>query len=748
MANAAGQGSLIGAALGVFKVDALIGRGAMGAVYLARDTRLNRRVALKVLLGSLARNKEVVRQFYREAKAAAPLNHPNIVRVYEAGVQANTPYIAMEFVDGEPLDRFLRRMGKLEWQQAFHIAGQVAQALECAHSHGVVHRDVKPANILLEKTGRVRLTDFGIANLQAEQGEGPPVIGTPQYMSPEQCKGNAVGPASDLFSLGVTIYQMIAGELPFKGDSSMAMVRSICTEDPKRLNKILPSVPDDVARVVAFLMEKQPEKRPANAQVVETLLARVQKEKGGRSALPDALTAFLKDQTEARPFAGTRSATPKPTRVPSKSGSAGKTTTRRNLPWAIVARVAVVAILAGLAAAAAPAINVLSRDTTAAAAPQLELSRFTNGSNGQVVNLLLNGYRVGGLNWTGDGDAVLVQASGLEGGLTHGASGLLAVVPEEYQALSVLPPAGPALMPDYGRARLAQMSGPAMSGVPQDSPMHDAVLVGVPGANNTVVLLAQRWDEAAPRPEVLYRQSLATGVAGLGDELRGAAIHPEGRRLALVVHDGLYNSDYVVERDVTLRDLTVASEPLTSTRGSIDGSSIQYSRDGRYLYYVRRMPASEAELCQTTSGGDATSERSVYQGVSGTFALQPQGERIALETAVKDQPPELVVIDTAGSVRARIGSGTLTEDAWAGDQLVVRAADPESGEPQLWLVDPLLAGSQAGWTRITQEPGGVDAAYAVSSDGLRVAVALRTADGPAVLLTPLPVSGASEPPRV
>ena len=750
MANAVGQGSLIGAALGVFKVEALIGRGAMGAVYLARDTRLNRHVALKVLLGSLARNKEVVRQFYREAKAAAPLHHPNIVRVYEAGVQENTPYIAMEFVDGEPLDRFLRRMGKLEWQQAFHIAAQVAQALDCAHSHGVVHRDVKPANILLEKTGRVRLTDFGIANLHAEQADGPPVMGTPQYMSPEQCKGNKVGPASDLFSLGVTVYQMIAAELPFKGDSSMAMVRSICTEDPKRLNKILPNVPDDVARVVAFMMEKSPEKRPASARVVESLLTRLQKEKGGRSALPDALTAFLKDQTEARPFAGTRGSTPKLSRATSRARMNGKEASKRQFPWYVVGRVAAVVVLAALAIAAAPAINVLSRDTTAAAAPQLELARFTNGAGGgQVANLLLRGYRVDGLNWTGDAEAVLVQARGIDGGLTHGAEGLVAVAPEAFQALSVIPPAGPALVPDYWHSRLDQLSGPAATPLSTDSRLHNAVVVGVRGADDTIVLLAQRWDEAAPRPVVLYRQSLATGVAGLGDDLRGAAIHPNGKRLALVVHDGLYNADYIVERDVEQRDLTAASAPLTSRRGTIAADTVQYSRDGEFLYYVRSYPGSDPELCRTGPGGAVEQDHSVFSGVaSETFALHPKGERIALQQNVKDQVPQLVVLDRAGEIRSRIGAGTVSQHAWAGDKLVVRAADPESGVMQLWLVDPLLAGSQAGWTRITDEPGGVEAAYAVSPDGTRVAAALEAEEGPAILLTPLPVVSEIQPPRV
>ncbi len=256
MASTAGsQGTLIGATLGGYQVESLIGRGAMGTVYLARDLKLNRQVALKVLLGSLARTPSVVKQFHLEAQAAAPLKHPGIVRIYSAGVERGTPFIAMEFVDGEPLDRFLRRTGPLKWQHAFHIGAQVALALDCAHRNDIVHRDVKPSNIMLDKSGRIRLADFGIANIQSEGAgkSGPAVMGTPQYMSPEQCTGQSVGPPSDLFALGVILYQMMCGEMPFTGESSMALVKAICTEHPRRLSDRMPDVPDDVARFVSFM---------------------------------------------------------------------------------------------------------------------------------------------------------------------------------------------------------------------------------------------------------------------------------------------------------------------------------------------------------------------------------------------------------------------------------------------------------------------------------------------------------------
>ncbi|MFP6598326.1 MAG: serine/threonine-protein kinase, partial [Candidatus Hydrogenedentota bacterium] len=147
VAHAGGQGSLIGATIGGYEVVALIGRGAMGAVYLARDVKLKRMVALKVLLGSLAKSPSLVKQFHQEAQASAPLNHPSIVRVYSAGIENGTPFIAMEYVEGEPLDRFLKRKGKVKWDVALHIGYKLAQGLESAHKAGVVHRDIKPSNI-------------------------------------------------------------------------------------------------------------------------------------------------------------------------------------------------------------------------------------------------------------------------------------------------------------------------------------------------------------------------------------------------------------------------------------------------------------------------------------------------------------------------------------------------------------------------------------------------------------------------
>ena len=297
------QASILGTTFGDYEVLTLIGRGAAGTVYLARDIKLQRLVALKVLLGSVARNPAAVKTFHREAQAAAPLRHPGIVRIYAAGYLNGIPYIAMEYVEGEPLDRFIRRNGIMKWQQALFIAGQVAQALGCAHAAGVVHRDVKPANMLLDAQGNVRLTDFGIANIQ--RGPSKAVddlgfIGTPHYMAPEQCDRAEVTHKADLYALGVVIYQMIAGVLPFEAENAMALVKKITNDEAPRLNRVFTDIPDDVARLVAHLLEKSPDARPESAAQVFETIQRLQQQQGGRSAIPDALSAFIREQAEIK----------------------------------------------------------------------------------------------------------------------------------------------------------------------------------------------------------------------------------------------------------------------------------------------------------------------------------------------------------------------------------------------------------------------------------------------------------------
>ena len=254
-----------GARLGNFEIVELIGRGGMGEVYRARDTRLKRDVAIKVLPAGLARDPDRIARFEREARAAGGLNHPNIVAVYEFGRDDDTYWIATELVAGESLVKAIER-GPLGVPRALEIAGQIADGLAAAHAAGIVHRDLKPANIMVTRDGRAKILDFGLALRRRTSqdsttldltGEGT-VLGTAGYMSPEQVRGEVVDHRSDLFSFGVILFEMLGGKRAFAGGSSVEVMHAILKEDPPELPA---SVPPALERIVRRCLEKDRERR-------------------------------------------------------------------------------------------------------------------------------------------------------------------------------------------------------------------------------------------------------------------------------------------------------------------------------------------------------------------------------------------------------------------------------------------------------------------------------------------------------
>ena len=259
-------------ALGVqYDVVRLLGRGGMGAVYLAREKALERAVAIKVLPPEVAADADSRERFRREARTAAKLTHPNIVPLYTFGDTEGMLYFVMGFVKGESLGERMRREGKLPEEDVRRILAEVADALHYAHTQGVVHRDIKPDNILLDdETGRPMLTDFGVAKARASGTtltvEGA-VVGTPHYMSPEQASGaRDLDGRSDLYSLGVLGYQMLAGRLPFEGESFRDVIVQHVTREPVSLATLVPEAPPDLVEVVMRCLAKEPGKRWADAR--------------------------------------------------------------------------------------------------------------------------------------------------------------------------------------------------------------------------------------------------------------------------------------------------------------------------------------------------------------------------------------------------------------------------------------------------------------------------------------------------
>src|SRR5438309_1648255 len=219
-------GTLLG---GRYRLDARIGRGGMSTVYRAFDTVLERPVAIKLMHREIASDSDHLERFRREARAVAQLNHPHIVTVIDAGDDGDprfpTPYIVFEYVEGETLKQRIRRCGRLAIPEAVAYALEIARALGAAHDRGIVHRDIKPQNVLIDTEGAAKVTDFGIARTIAEEGltaDGR-VLGTTDYVSPEQALGRPVEGQSDLYSLGVVLFEMLVGEVPFKGENQVAV---------------------------------------------------------------------------------------------------------------------------------------------------------------------------------------------------------------------------------------------------------------------------------------------------------------------------------------------------------------------------------------------------------------------------------------------------------------------------------------------------------------------------------------------
>jgi hypothetical protein len=258
--------------LGPYRVVRLLGRGGMGEVYLAIDARLNRRLALKVMLPQFAADPAARGRFLREARAAATVTHDHVVTVYEAGELRGAPYIAMQLLRGCPLDEYLRRKGGLTVPQILRVAREAAAGLAAAHAAGLVHRDVKPANLWLEAPhGRVKVLDFGLArpvDADVELTKSGAVIGTPAYMSLEQARGEKVDARADLFSLGAVLYRLCTGRLPFDGPTVMAVLTALGTEDPPPVRELNPAVPPPLADLIHHLLARKPADRPSSAAEV------------------------------------------------------------------------------------------------------------------------------------------------------------------------------------------------------------------------------------------------------------------------------------------------------------------------------------------------------------------------------------------------------------------------------------------------------------------------------------------------
>jgi serine/threonine protein kinase/beta-lactam-binding protein with PASTA domain len=271
-----------------------LGSGGMAEVYLAEDQELGRRVALKLLNDRHATDAQFVERFRREAQSAAGLNHPNIVSVFDRGQAEGTYYIALEYLDGRTLKELLIRNGPTPIPITLDYGRQILSALAFAHRNGVVHRDIKPHNIVVGGDGRLKVTDFGIARSGASQmTEAGSIVGTAQYLSPEQARGAPVDPRSDLYSLGIVLYEMLTGEVPFTGDAPVEIAMKHLSTIPEPPSELRPEVPHDLDAVVMRALAKDPDHRYATAEEMDADLSRIARGLGVSPKTEEAMTQVL-----------------------------------------------------------------------------------------------------------------------------------------------------------------------------------------------------------------------------------------------------------------------------------------------------------------------------------------------------------------------------------------------------------------------------------------------------------------------
>jgi len=258
-----------------YSIQETLGRGGMGAVFRARQDRLHRDVALKILSPKLAADTDFVRQFHREAQAAAALNHPNVVTVYDVGEASGTHYLAMEYMDNESLEELVAKEGRLPWKVVAELLLGAARGLVYAESRGIVHRDIKPSNLMLNSAGQVKIADLGLAQHGEEDAGDGRVFGTPHFMPPEQIRGEVVDRRSDIYSLGATGYRLLSGYTPFEGVNSREILRAALTEDFEPLSAHVSGVPSELPSLIERMIAREPSARPQSAESVVSHLEAV-----------------------------------------------------------------------------------------------------------------------------------------------------------------------------------------------------------------------------------------------------------------------------------------------------------------------------------------------------------------------------------------------------------------------------------------------------------------------------------------
>lgn len=582
--------------IGGYEILEEIGHGGMGIIYRALDLSLNRVVALKVLREDLRSQPQLVSRFRREAQAAALLNHPNIVHIYAVGIVEDIPYIAMEYINGVPLSTIMQEEGPVHWEYALDIAEQVARALACAHAAHVIHRDIKPPNILIDSEGKAYVTDFGIAKILTAEEQltvDGSRLGTPQYMSPERCKSGDVTAASDIYSLGVLLFQMITGRLPFEASSSVELVRKILSETPPRIRQYNSNVPENVERLVAYLIEKKPADRPSSAEKVCIAIALV---RAGRPleeaqmSLRSALDEFRRSDTP-RPSLARADAT---TKLLPESPLARFTLHWFGTPhpWQVLVAAILVVLSGSLLGVAISAVSKEDPIVTAMRAldsdltrwtPPPTLAQFSDETAGILTTkILLKDFVFRSCAW--GRQTAYVELEGSVRSARAGQRMLCSVNPVARQAAVSFDPV-PALQ---SFPLIPSLSLINVINVFADHPDDRAIVKFTSPDDGKVTFFAvppvASPQTPAPSIPLLASGTDSRGVGIAPDTVLALDVGPDGSTLAVAVNSHLNRSCYLAEiaessdKARQYHILTNQGAPITSVKYSDTGEKILYAR--------------------------------------------------------------------------------------------------------------------------------------------------------------------------
>lgn len=731
-----------------------IGRGGMGVVYRAYDPSLDRFVALKVLRDKLRMQPQVMTRFQREAQAVASLHHPNVVQILCVGSVDRIPYLAMDYIPGEPLSRLMQREGPLPWARALAIAEQAAAALACAHDAQIIHRDVKPGNILVDANDQAYVTDFGIAKVLTADKQltvDGTVLGTPQYMAPERCKNSEATAASDVYSLGVVMFQMVSGRLPFDAVGSAALVNKIASEPSPRLRSWVPDVPEDVERLVAYAMEKNPKDRPPTAEAFRAAIARVRAGKPldeHHTPMLSALGSFHNSEMPKPVPARTRvservAATPLGTPSTPLDCRRGilaalldqllRTTpltkrARVRLPhgvrWGVWGLLCAGMVFYGLKAVhVREGLNLLAQITGArkqaagawrSAGP---VARFHSESPGVLrTTINLPDFAVSASGWAGGGTLALVQLDGLEFSLREGQRAVCCLEPTQQRASVCVSPLPP-LLSLSSEPSIAALAFPAS--VPTGSPLAGRFLLRYGPSMAAAAgwrLMACSWDIPGTAPIDLTGEG-----APHPQRIAAADVHPSGTKAALAVLDP-DGTCFAREYEVTEQGIQGPGRRVIAHGGPI--TSLYYAPDGQSIACLREKAPDRRQLWKVRLDNTMPQSVLVAEGdlVFDRGGFAPSGGRLCVgEKHGEAGRLQLLGAGESDPAVEDIGDGWMAVWHPTGKFLVATAQD-RKGNYQLWAI---CAEPPHRRLQLTYLSRGASRTCAISADG---AWALAPAD--------------------